>query len=167
MEFEYLVDGAAGARKISIERKGGTLSVRDGVASFEAEVMPVSGNELFLLSGGRCHRVFLVRDGDRILVRVGGRTFELRDPHREGGSAFQGADNSLDGGRIIVAPMPGKVIKVLVAEGEAIRKNQTLIIVEAMKMENEIKAGRDGTVAKVHVAAGALVDAARPLIEIQ
>jgi pyruvate carboxylase subunit B len=73
----------------------------------------------------------------------------------------------LDGGGVVKAPMPGKVIKVLVAEGEAVRKNQTLLIVEAMKMENEIKSGREAVVRKVHVAAGDLVDAARPLVELE
>jgi biotin carboxyl carrier protein len=63
--------------------------------------------------------------------------------------------------------MPGKVIQVFVTEGETVRKNRTLLIVEAMKMENEIKSGRDGVVKKIHVAAGELVDAARPLIEIE
>jgi biotin carboxyl carrier protein len=63
--------------------------------------------------------------------------------------------------------MPGKVTKVAVAEGEEVRKNQTLVIVEAMKMENEIKTSIDGVVAKIHVAAGDLVDAERPLVEIE
>jgi propionyl-CoA carboxylase alpha chain len=63
--------------------------------------------------------------------------------------------------------MPGKVTKVAVSEGEAVRRNQTLVIVEAMKMENEIKTSIDGVVTKIHVAAGDLVDAERPLVEIE
>jgi len=63
--------------------------------------------------------------------------------------------------------MPGKVTKLAVSEGENVRRNQTLVIVEAMKMENEIKTSIDGVVAKVHVAAGDLVDAEKILIEIE
>ena len=63
--------------------------------------------------------------------------------------------------------MPGKVTKVPVSEGQEVRKNQTLVIVEAMKMENEIKASIDGVVKKVHVAVGDLVDAERPLVEVE
>ena len=58
--------------------------------------------------------------------------------------------------------MPGKVIKVNVAEGDEVRKNQTLVIVEAMKMENEIKTASMGVVKKIYVAAGDLVDAEQP-----
>ena len=71
------------------------------------------------------------------------------------------------GGRHVKAPMPGKVIKLNVAEGEEVRKNQTLVIVEAMKMENEIKSAIDGNVKKIHVAAGELVDSEKSLIEIE
>jgi biotin carboxyl carrier protein len=63
--------------------------------------------------------------------------------------------------------MPGKVTKIAVVEGENVRKNQTLVIVEAMKMENEIKTAIDGVVTKIHVAVGDLVDSERPLIEVE
>jgi biotin carboxyl carrier protein len=63
--------------------------------------------------------------------------------------------------------MPGKVIKLLVAEGDAVRKNQTLVIVEAMKMENEIKSALEGSVKKIHVSAGELVDPERVLLELE
>jgi len=63
--------------------------------------------------------------------------------------------------------MPGKVTKIAVVEGEEVRKNQTLVIVEAMKMENEIKTAIDGVVKKIHVAVGDLVDSERPLIEVE
>jgi len=63
--------------------------------------------------------------------------------------------------------MPGKVIKVQVTVGESVRKNQTLVIVEAMKMENEIRSAIEGVVRKIHVAAGDLVDPERPMIELE
>ena len=62
--------------------------------------------------------------------------------------------------------MPGKVIRVLVRSGEAVRARQPLVVVEAMKMENELRAVREGTVAAVHVTEGASVDAGAPLIDI-
>jgi biotin carboxyl carrier protein len=67
----------------------------------------------------------------------------------------------------LVAPMPGKVVRVLVGPGEAVRARQSLVVVEAMKMENELRAGRDGTVAEVHAREGASVDAGALLIVIQ
>lgn len=65
------------------------------------------------------------------------------------------------------APMPGKVVRVLVAPGEAVRARQPLVVVEAMKMENELRAGRDGTVSEIHAREGVSVDAGALLIVIQ
>jgi biotin carboxyl carrier protein len=67
----------------------------------------------------------------------------------------------------VVAPMPGKVVRVFVGPGEAVRARQPLVVVEAMKMENELRAGRDGTVAEIHAREGTSVDAGALLIVIQ
>jgi biotin carboxyl carrier protein len=165
MEFEYLVDGAV--RKIALEPKEGSYLVRDGEVSFLAEIIPLSEEELFILVDGRSHRVYVARDKEGTVVSHLGREIVLSEPRKEDGAGLKAEDGGMDGGGIVKAPMPGKVIKVLVAEGETVRKNQTLLIVEAMKMENEIKAGRESIVRKVHVAAGDLVDAARPLLELE
>jgi biotin carboxyl carrier protein len=63
--------------------------------------------------------------------------------------------------------MPGKVIKFSEAEGDKVRKNQTLAVVEAMKMENEIKSPGDGMAKKIHASAGDMVDTSKPLLEIE
>ena len=67
----------------------------------------------------------------------------------------------------IVAPMPGKIVRVLVRSGEAVRASQPLVVVEAMKMENEVRADRDGTVAEIHAQEGTSVDAGVLLVVIQ
>ena len=67
----------------------------------------------------------------------------------------------------IVAPMPGKIVRVLVKSGEAVHARQPLVVVEAMKMENELRAGRDGTVAEIHAQEGMSVDAGVLLVVIQ
>jgi biotin carboxyl carrier protein len=165
MEFEYLVEGAV--RKIALELKDGAYLVRDGATTLRAEIFSASDEELVILTGGKSHRVLVAKDKGRTLVSCQGREYVLSEPRKEDGALLKGAEGGLDGGGVVKAPMPGKVIKVLVAEGEAVRKNQTLLIVEAMKMENEIKSGREAVVRKVHVAAGDLVDAARPLVELE
>jgi len=66
----------------------------------------------------------------------------------------------------IVAPMPGRVVKVLVAPGDAVVARQGLVVVEAMKMENELRAPRAGTVADVRVREGAPVEANVVLVVI-
>jgi biotin carboxyl carrier protein len=67
----------------------------------------------------------------------------------------------------LVAPMPGKVVRVLVKGGDVIAARQPVIVVEAMKMENELRAAREGTVAEIHVSEGMSVDAGTLLVVIQ
>ena len=67
---------------------------------------------------------------------------------------------------LVTAPMPGKVLRVLVKEGESVKTGQGLLVLEAMKMENEIPAPRDGVVRKIYVKEGDTVNTGDPLIEI-
>ena len=62
--------------------------------------------------------------------------------------------------------MPGKIVRVLARAGEAVRAREGLVVVEAMKMENELRADRDGTVAEVHAREGQLVEAGALLVVI-
>ena len=78
-----------------------------------------------------------------------------------------GAIDSGSGPQRLVAPMPGKVIRVLAAQGDAVKARQPIVVVEAMKMENELRADRDGTVAEVHAREGLLVEAGALLVVIQ
>jgi biotin carboxyl carrier protein len=165
MEFEYLVDGTL--RKIALERQGTGWTIREGGAAGELEIRQISEHELVLLAGGRIHRAHVARDGDRLFVRVDGREVHMAEPGERDTKGAGGDAGASGDGRRIIAPMPGKVIKVCVSAGDSVRKNQTLVIVEAMKMENEIKAASDGVVVKVDVAAGELVDAERTLVELE
>ena len=94
----------------------------------------------------------------------------LRDPRatvRHGRmQARDGRDDEYDGPRHVRAPMPGRIVKLLVAVGETVAARQGVIIVEAMKMENELRAPKAGTVTAVHVAEGATVEADATLMTI-
>jgi len=163
--FEFLVDGEV--RRVSVEAHDESIVVREGDAVLEAGFRRVSANELRFRLGERTARIFLARDGERTFVSVDGRQYVVSESRADTGRPGGGEDPAAGGSLRVRAPMPGKVTKVAVAEGEEVRKNQTLVIVEAMKMENEIKTSIDGVVAKLHVAAGDLVDAERPLVEIE
>ena len=91
------------------------------------------------------NEVKIDESGDDFVVAVDGRRFEIgiQDPRRPQGRAA-GIDSS--GSRDIVSPMPGKVIRVLVGAGDEIRPGQGLLVVEAMKMQNEIKAPGAGKI---------------------
>jgi biotin carboxyl carrier protein len=72
----------------------------------------------------------------------------------------------MSGASRLTAPMPGKVVRVLVAPGDEVEARQTLVVVEAMKMENELTAPRAGTVTEVPVAEGMSIEAGRLLVAI-
>jgi biotin carboxyl carrier protein len=67
----------------------------------------------------------------------------------------------------ISSPMPGKVVKIPVVEGEQVKKGDTVITISAMKMESEYKSPIDGKIVKIHVQEGSTVDANQILIEIE
>ena len=165
VEFEFLIDGEP--RRIGVEKGDKTVTFRDGSETLEAEVRRVSGHELFFSFGGRTVRVHLARDGGRILVSVDGREFVITEPEPGTGRAAEGDARTPEGNLRVKSPMPGKVIKLAVGPGERVRKNQTLVIVEAMKMENEIQSPAEGVVKAIHVAVGEFVDAERPLAEVE
>jgi len=163
--FDFLIDG--NPRNISVEIRDGIVVAREGERVLEAEVRRITANEIQFRFGGRSLRVYLVRDGERTFVSVDGREFAVSESRPETGRPGEIDEKTAETSLRVISPMPGKVTKIAVVEGEVVRKNQTLVIVEAMKMENEIKTAIDGVVKKIHVAVGDLVDAEKILVEIE
>lgn len=151
------------------------------------------GSDRFQLMYGERTRVLDVRDvqaGTLSLIEVGGgaeshvaritdipRRGEL-DVHVNGAVvrvvvgrgrmvAGEGVGAGSTGPREIVAPMPGKIVRLLVSEGEVVTERQGLVVVEAMKMENELPAPNAGRVARVLVREGASVEAGKVLLVIE
>jgi biotin carboxyl carrier protein len=165
MEFEFLVDGTT--RTIGLENRGRTFVFRDGETVLEAEVRRVSANELLFRFGGRTARVYLARDDGRTFVSVAGREFIVTEAPPGQATLLKRDEKTPERSLKIKAPMPGKVIHLSVREGDEVRRNQALLIVEAMKMENEIQSPVAGLIKKVHTAVGDFVDSEKPLIEIE
>ena len=103
--------------------------------------------------------------GEEFQVVVGGRTHRLRLLDER---AMRRRERSAgaDGGREVRAAMPGKVVAVLVEKGAAVERSQGILVLEAMKMENEIKAPRSGTVTEIRVQPGQAVEAGELLAQI-
>jgi propionyl-CoA carboxylase alpha chain len=72
-----------------------------------------------------------------------------------------------DMSKFVLSPMPGLLVSVAVAEGEAVKAGQEVAVVEAMKMENVLRAERDGVVSKVHAATGASLVVDQPIVEFE
>ncbi len=165
MELEFIARGER--HKVFLEKKGSRYVFRLGDKAFEADIQTVSGNAVLFLVDGRLHLIHIARDKDKLHVSLNGDVFVLHKPGAGENRFERGEDRGREETPMVTAPMPGKVIKVCVAEQETVRKNQTLAIVEAMKMENEIKSPLEGRVKKIFVGAGDLVDSEKPLLELE
>jgi len=165
MEFEFLVDNEL--RKIVLEKKDDGFRIIQGENQVTAEIQSISPHVLSLMIDGRSHLVYIARDKEKKYLLIDGQQFIVQEPGQETKSFHAGEDKAQEGKLLIMAPMPGKVIKIHVVEQQEVRKNQTLATVEAMKMENDIKSSVEGFVKKVFVSAGELVDSEKPLIELE
>jgi biotin carboxyl carrier protein len=118
---------------------------------------------LSLIVGGRSFDAGLVSQDDGYTVELLGVHHEVAviDPRRK---ALRMAD-AADSGAVITQ-MPGRIIKILVELGQHVEKGEPVVVVEAMKMENQLKAPADGTVRAIRISEGALVDAKTTLIEL-
>ncbi|MFM2247908.1 MAG: hypothetical protein RL071_3983 [Pseudomonadota bacterium] len=146
---------AQGARVYGLRVAGG--------AEQEIEVTRPEAVVLNLLVGDRSVEAGAVPQPDGFLVDLNGLNHEVTvvDPRQR--ALRQGAS---DGSAAIRTQMPGRVVRVLVAVGDTVEKNDPLVVVEAMKMENELRSPRAGTVKRIAVQQGDLVEAKATLIEL-
>jgi biotin carboxyl carrier protein len=168
LTLEVEVDGVL--RRLALERQGtGWMAHIDG-RTVGVDVSEPTPGVLSLLishsegdsedgaagdrSGGQSYRCVRVVSGDEEAIAVSGRQHRVAvsDPRSlRGRRKRTGAAN---GTVQIKASMPGRVARVLVAAGEAVVAHQGIVVIEAMKMQNELKAARDGRIVEVRVAAG-------------
>jgi biotin carboxyl carrier protein len=102
-----------------------------------------------------------------LLVSLGGRTVVIAVNGRRRGRGGADAGGHAAGAQAIAAPMPGRVVRVLVGNGDVVSARQPVVVVEAMKMENELRAPKAGTVKDLSVTAGVSVEAGRVLMVIE
>jgi len=148
-------------REVEIRESGGGLQVVVDGATFAPVVEQIGRGSFFWRDGGRSEPFHCVRDGDTIHLFWRGSVYRLVEEEEGGRAARRHASGGLE------APMPGKVIAVKVAPGQAVKKGDELLVVEAMKMENAIRAPRDGTVRSVAARVGDMVGPGAVLVELQ
>jgi biotin carboxyl carrier protein len=161
---------------VEVEKSGvGALTVSVGGRTYAADILPAGSGTGERLPAG----AFNVRLDDRVVdLWVEGSPPELgvvahgcRFYARAESERMRAIRESLGvqgtGEGLTTSPMPGRIVRVLVAEGDEVQSGAALIVVEAMKMENELCAQRDGRVAKIYVAAGATVEGGAKLVELE
>ncbi|MBI4721634.1 MAG: biotin attachment protein [Candidatus Stahlbacteria bacterium] len=155
-KFTYLGE----LHKIKIDPNG--ISV-DGKEKIAAECITFTPNVLSLVVDGKFLTAYVANDKNKSYVFIDGAIFIL-----EKAEAQQTRDISIKpSGNIVVSLMPGALVKLLVSEGSKVKSGQTVAIVEAMKMQNELKAPIDGIVKKVNYKEGNQVDALTPIVELE
>lgn len=161
MSTKELKDGAE-TIKVKSRIADSILTAEIGQDRIELEILPLKNGEAILRRNGKSYSVIVKRDKSKYWVSLNGRIYTFEDARSEEdfGLGSQ-AENS------IAAPMPGKVIKVIVNEGEEVEEGQVVIIVEAMKMEHSLRAPANGRIAKVLCKEGDQVDANVPLVEFE
>ncbi len=117
---------------------------------------------------GRVTAVALTRAGETWEVQVGGRVWvvDVVDERTRRLRAMAGGDKRPASGSIVKAPMPGMILRLEVEEGQAVTRWVGLVVLEAMKMENEIRAPEDGVVVRIHAEPGRSVEKGTPLVEL-
>jgi biotin carboxyl carrier protein len=149
-----------------VELPSGELAVKVDGKSVEVDVLPlraqlsvrVAGRVVDLTVEGTPPELGVVASGVRSYVRVESERMRSAEQAKKG--TREGSE------KLVKSPMPGRVIKVLVAKGDAVEIGQALMVVEAMKMENEIRAKAAGTVGEVHVMVGATVEGNAKLVTL-
>ena len=170
--MRYEIEVAGKIRQVTVVRSGAAFAVTlDGrtyhvdaarLASGAAQTLSLildnaRSRDVVMAPDAAAGRLSAIVDGAAIPVTLNGRR---RGRHAESGQAASGPER-------LAAPMPGRVVRVLVSAGQAVHARQPLVVVEAMKMENELRAARDGTVAEVLAGEGQSVDAGTLLVVIQ
>ena len=168
MKFEVQLDGSSGkkSRIVEIERNGSGWSVLlDGLPVDAVQIAP---HIFSILLNGQSHeiRVSAASDG-KLKLQTGTHEFtvEVIDPRAWTGRRHGHVE--AEGRQQIIAPMPGKVVRTLVKAGDRVETGQGLFVVEAMKMQNEIRSPKSGTVERVLATDGQAVNAGEVLAWVE
>jgi biotin carboxyl carrier protein len=173
MNVEVTVNGHVWTVALEPAGPAGTYAVTVKGQSRRVDASWIDAGTLSLIDGGAAREIrFHTRaDNGAVGVEVDGTLFEaaVQKRNRDPFSALSSAKKDPDSfsGAAIKAPMPGRVVRVLVAAGDRVVARQAVVVVEAMKMENELRAPRDGVVKDVLVLPGAAVESGAVLVVVE
>ena len=167
--MRYEIEAGARLRHVIISRTGDGFAVSVDGRLHQVDFARVDAHTMSLIVDNVWQRDTVIapeRGTGRLVVLVGSIPVAVRVNGRRRGRRQDHAP-ATSGPQRIAAPMPGKVVRVLVKAGDAVRARQPVVVVEAMKMENELRADRDGTVAEIPIREGMSVEAGALLLVIQ
>jgi biotin carboxyl carrier protein len=156
MLYDVTIDGKN--YRLDLNQADERWSCRLDDQDFEVDAILARPDVLSLRIGNMAYEVKSERVANELYLWVGSRRFavDIRDPRSLRGRTRAGNDY---GSRKMTSPMPGKVVRLLVREGDSVEPGAGVAVVEAMKMQNEIKSPKKGTIQKILVSEGAAVNA--------
>jgi len=166
MRYTAVVDGEERVVEVTPGGSGYRVAVGDEVLDVDA--VHLEGDALSLIVGARSYSCDIEpgKDGRlTVLVNDHLHSLEILDERKLRMRRASGKF-SLEGPQRVDAPMPGKVVRVLVKPGDEVQEGQGLVVVEAMKMENELKSPKAGKVIELHAVEGAAVESGAKLVVV-
>jgi biotin carboxyl carrier protein len=162
MKYEIRLFGSSfkKTRIVELERDGSGWHVTLDGKPISADAAEIAPHTLSILLDGQSHEIHVTPSADGTLkLQIGAQEFtaEVVDPRAWSGRRHGSVE--AEGRQQIVAPMPGKVVRLLVKPGDHVEAGQGLLVVEAMKMQNEIRSPKSGTVERVLAQEGQPVNA--------
>jgi biotin carboxyl carrier protein len=159
MIFDITIDGTVYRLDLKLDRAAGRWRCMVDGGEVQMDAVVAQADVLSLLIEGKAYQIRREQLASDLRIWVGDQSYaaEVRDPR-----SLRGRKARADAGkgpRQLVAPMPGKVVRFLVSENSAVEAGQGVVVVEAMKMQNEIKSPKNGVVRKLVVSEGAAVNA--------
>jgi biotin carboxyl carrier protein len=150
--------------QVEIKREGEKVWARVGDREYNLEASEVEPDVFLLKHENQIYQIYVAPNG---FVNIGNHQLEitLTDPKKLRGANAAGA--GADGVSEIKTAMPGKLVRVLIEVGAEIKKGEPVLVVEAMKMQNEMKSPKDGIVKEIRFAEGATVNAGDVLAIIE
>jgi biotin carboxyl carrier protein len=168
MKLTAEVDGEH--HSVEVRREGARVFAEVGGRAYELEAQETEAGSRLLVLDGRVYECRVEAGGAQSgasKVEVGGRAYEvaLFDPRRLRAAGAGGAQNQ--GRAVVAATIPGKIVRVLVGEGARVEAGDGLVVVEAMKMQNELKSPKAGAVVELRARAGDTVNAGDVLVVVE
>ena len=164
MIFDATIDGRAA--RVEVRSAAGLFTVLVDGRPLRVSVIPTARHFTTLLIDGRCHDAGVLRQGVHHAVVLRDGTFEVTLEAAARGAAAPHRKAAAGPARVS-APMPGKIVRVAAAPGQEVRAGECLAVMEAMKMENEIRSPRAGRIKDVLVKEGQAVESGALLILVE
>jgi len=163
----YEVTIGAKTHKVELLREGAVWRCKLNGKEFPVDAVATQNGMLSLMIDGKSYEARQDVTAGETQIAVGRQRFvvQVRDPRSF--RSRRASDAGSQGPRKITAPMPGKVVRILAPPGTAVEAGQPILVIEAMKMQNELKSPKKGTVKKLIVSEGAAVETGQALGEVE